>query len=416
MSRSIPGRVALHAAVILGLGLGAAAPGALGAPLPAPYLFTLPHDLHLVTVAVPGTAQAFGVLRIEPVPGVPAGALPGAIARALGGAEASLAKLGGKAEPFAEPTGSGVRFQVPGSQLAAALVALGEALAAPLPAPEEGALPWSRFQASESAQAGRFAAEAAGAAAGLWGSAWPVWGPAGAEPGQAALQAAADASFRPERVHLALTGAVSPATAPALAIQGFAKLLLKGEAPAPALPPPPPVTLAAPGYALGLPGPGGEDPAGFAALDVLAHTLDAPGGRLEQALSRSGASRDPGVRVLALEGPKGGVLALCAPAGIGEAAWGLHARAFEAALASLGTSPLTLAEWASAVDAVGDAADAALEGPARLAERLAAASALEGDARHALAYPEIVRQVSRQDVQAVLARAASDGRRFSVTP
>lgn len=417
MSRSKPGRAALQAGFALALALGLAAPRA-GAQAAGPYIFTLPGGLTLIAAPAPAAGRVAGSLRLAPVRDLPSGQLPRALDLALETAAPALAAAGTKAEVFAGLTGAGLRFEGPAPGLEATLTALGESLGEaelPAPGPDELAA-WKAQQVTERGVPARFASRAAAARAGLWGSAWPIWGPAGAEPEPAALRATAAAAFRPERLHLALAGEVAPGSAPGLVVNAFGKLLKRGEAPAPALPAASPAPVPSEGYAVGLLGPGGEDMPGMAAFDVLAQTLNAEGGRLDQALAREGARRAPDVRVRVLTSAQGGFLVLAAPAAVGASGWALHARAFEQALASLRTAPLTLAEWAAGVEAVSRAVDSESGGLALKAQRLAEASATFGGARQALAYPEIVRQVSRQDVQAVLARADQGAARFEVSP
>ena len=309
------------------------------------------------------------------------------------------------------------QLRLPAAQLEAGLALAGKAFSAPdwdamgtVPAPQAIAADLGKLsQDREAAAAEAFMAATYG----------PEYGhPTLGDPdtarrlGVGEVRAFFDRHYLPSRLRVVLAGDLDTGRAVGSVVRSYAAVLKRvapGEAP--------PARnvggvwtwrLQQPTVVAGLKGADVKAAREQAALEMVGHVAKA---RLEKAIGEPAGSASVGVRFVRFGGPSPLVLTVATPSSAAMGGEDAVRKVFE----ELRTAPVRLDEHARAQVAVANAAASASKDLNARARGLGFAATVAGDPHWLRTYPEIVRQVSRQDMlEAVQKYATPDAVRIMV--
>lgn len=396
---------------------------AYAAPAPAPAAspdlrmigsFMLPGGLEVLTSEDHSTNKVYVSVWLDAgaehdFAGYPGLSATTAIAVMEGGKRplrAQIEALGGALEADLGREGVYLLATLPAAQLEAGLSALGEAIARPA---------WSELDLGDvTAKVRQFRAQLAKDPE-MAVSARTLEALYGFERGhyslgtdastgsfkRADLEAFHHRHYLPNRTKVVLVGDFATGKSVGQVVNGFAAHL-KRTAPgdkAPSRPlaaAPTPWTLE-PMVAVAAQGPALKETREYAAMEMLGHVLaGSDNARVAQALAPSGVKVELLPTWKFMESPSSLVLVARAP----KASAPAIEKAARDTLATLRDNPVSLDEHARAQRAVADFHQQEYQDPKTRAIRLGLSSSIVGDPQWALTYPEVVRQVSRQDMMA----------------
>lgn len=335
----------------------------------------------------------------------------------------SVAAAGGTSQVFVDRSVTHFQARVPAAKVADALAAIGDAFSHP----DWTALNIARTNDAFSIAAARTSSDPLEPAFQLFYEsaydrdlAHPVFGPAGTRMDRSEVQAFFERHYVPGKMKVVLTGDFNTGKAVGQVVRGYAAVLQRqpsmGNLPSrpeaagghmvwhPATPH---VILAARGPEIGT-------QREQAAMALLTKVLGAPVGRLDRALAAVGGGHVETVTWRRSAGAGVFLANITADGGSPEAI----RQALVALIAELRANPISLDEHAKAMAAAIAAEDATLAAPPTRAIALGYATVGAQDPYWVRTYPEELRQVSRQDIMAVVQKymAPTDLRAFVAGP